>query len=100
MPYAVPEPKRSKGQDVFEFGPASAPSKFKVKRFKFLPMGTVEALSEAKGDDYFAIMLAMFGSKDSAAGKFVRGLEADQFLDLFKAYQEDSGTDMGESEAS
>lgn len=100
MPYAVPEPKRSKGQDVFEFGPASAPSKFKVKRLKYLPMGTVEALSTAGDDDRFAVMLALFGDKDSPSGKFVRGLEADQFTALFQAYEEDSNVSVGESPAS
>jgi len=97
MVYEVPAAKRSLKQNVFEFKISG--KTHSVPKFEYLPVGVLEVI-EATAADAIGPFLDIFGAKDSAVGKAVRGLDKEQITDLIKAWQADSGITVGESEGS
>ena len=97
MVYEVPAAKRSLKQNVFEFKVGA--KSFSVPKFEHLSVGVLEAVESAP-ENAIGPFLDIFGAKDSAVGKAVRGLDKEQITDLIKAWQADSGITVGESEGS
>lgn len=102
MAYAVPQSKKSIKQNRFEF--TIEDEAFDVPLLRFLPISVAErvAVAEATGDDNEALkaQLEIFGPADTPLGRAVRGLDAEQFLDLLTALSEASSIAPGESPAS
>jgi len=84
-------------QNVFEFKIGT--ETYTVPKFEYLPVGVLEVI-ESTAADAIGPFLDVFGAKDSAVGKAVRGLDKEQLLALIKAWQADSDITAGESEGS
>jgi hypothetical protein len=95
--FEVPAAKRSLKQNVFEFKIGT--KTYTVPKFEYLPVGVLEVI-ESTAADAIGPFLDVFGAKDSAVGKAVRGLDKEQLLALIKAWQADSDITAGESEGS
>ena len=95
--FEVPAAKRSLKQNVFEFKIGT--ETYTVPKFEYLPVGVLEVI-ESTAADAIGPFLDVFGAKDSAVGKAVRGLDKEQLLALIKAWQADSDITAGESEGS
>ena len=95
--FEVPAAKRSIKQNLFEFKIGA--KTYTVPKFEHLPVGVLETI-EAASDDAIGPYLDIFGAKDSAIGKAIRGLDKDQLTALIHAWQADSGVTVGESEGS
>lgn len=93
MAFQVPASKASIGQDQFTFGPETG-SEYSVKKAKFVPLGTLEALDDTSA------AIEFFGEKGTAQGDFIRSLDPDQFGALVDAWRDDSALTAGESQAS
>lgn len=95
--FEVPAAKRSLKQNVFEFRIGT--KTYSVPKFEYLPVGVLEII-ESTAADAIGPFLDIFGAKDSPVGKAVRGLDKEQITALIKAWQDDSGITVGESEGS
>lgn len=93
MPFEVPASKRSIKQNQFEF--TLEGKNFAIPLLKFAPVEAAEAWEQGEG--VRAVMLAA-GNPD--AEEAIRGLAGDQFEALVNAWQEASGVEPGESQAS
>lgn len=93
--FAVPAKKASKGQDRFQFTIPGVEGKFSVRKLKFLSVGKRDEIGSGGGP-----LLAFFCEGTAKQGDAVRELDEDQFNELVKAWQVDSGVSLGESQAS
>ena len=93
--FEVPAKKASKGQDRFKFTVPGHPGQFSVRKLKFLSVGKRDEIGDGGSP-----LLAFFCEGSAKQDEAVRGLDEDQFNELVKAWQVDSGVSLGESEAS
>jgi len=93
--FEVPEAKASRAQDTFKFKIAG--KAYSIKKAKFLTLGQSETLANP---ETATDVLDFFGKRGTAQGDAVRTLNQEQFEALVKAYTDDSGVSLGESEAS
>lgn len=98
MVYKVPESKKSIGQNMFEFELPDG-MLVSIPKAKYLTAGEIESLAENKGELKVTDILDLLGQTVEAQAA-VRQLDIEQLMGLMKAWQEDSGIELGESSAS
>lgn len=98
--FTVPESKRSIRQNQFEFHVPGDRKVYRIPKAKYLPVGLIEKFEGEKKELSVADVLAMFDNGDDATLAAIRTLDAEQLQALTKAWQQDSGLTVGESEAS
>lgn len=108
MVYEIPESKRSKDQNKWEFKVPGDDRVYKILKAKYLPLGLVEKL-EGQKNVTLADIFAMFDAgkqtkaeiaETSAVHAAIRTLDGEQLQALTEAWQNDSGVQLGESSAS
>jgi len=93
--YEVPAKKASKGQDRFQFSIPGSDGRFSVRKLKLLTVGVRDEIGDGGSP-----MLEFFCEGSAKQREAVRGLNEEQFNDLVRAWQVDSGVTLGESQAS
>lgn len=95
MAFEVPEAKRSIDQNVYKF--TISGKTFKVPKVAHLNGFELEQLGSEDNEQVYLL----FGAKDSAAYRAVKGLEVEtQLKPLLEDWAADSELSVGESEAS
>lgn len=93
MAFQVPKSKRSDAASRFEFELDDV--KHSIPLLKFLPVAAAELFEQ--GQQVGGILLAC---ETEAAKRAVRSMDGDQFEAFMNAWQEASGVEAGESQAS
>jgi hypothetical protein len=93
MAFQVPAAKKSIGQNWFEFQMPGDDTVYRIPAVKTLKLDRVADIERS-----LASVRDLF--EEHAPGVFARFDDAEQFNELVKAWQSDSGVTLGESEAS
>lgn len=100
MTYEVPESKRSIAQNQFKFKVPGDRKIYSIPKAKFLPVGVIEKVSANRDEVTLIDILGLLEGNDEKTGAAIRTLDSEQLIELTKAWQADSGIELGESSAS
>lgn len=89
MAFQVPAHKQSRGQNMFTFGPKTG-VEFKVQKASLRTVGQLEEMDQGNNAVKF------FSGDTAEQAKYIRSLHREQFQELVKAWNADSGVTAGE----